>query len=453
MKALRPLIVVLAVLAAAWRLTSVRAGEEEIQVASLKLPPEAELPYWPGEVVVQFRSGADDALMERGIRVVGAERARRSAYGKRFLVSLPEGLSVADAVDRFRSLPEVEYAEPNGMVRAFQARLNPNDQFYNLQWHLRSLNAERTWGIQRGDPSVVIAVLDSGVAFEDFGPYRKAPDFDSTVFVTGFNVFTRDAHANDDNFHGTHVASVIAEATNNSTGVAGLAFGCSIMPVKVLNRNGTGSFFSVSEGVDYAVNFNQGGRQVRVINLSLGGDGSSTALTTSINRAVDAGITVVAAAGNENTGTISYPANLPNVIAVGAVDGRKQRAPYSNFGSTLDVMAYGGDIRRDDVGSATGGPDGRPDGILQQTFNPDIAAITGRYDAFGYFFVVGTSQATPQVAALAGLLYRQGITDPAAIKAAIESTAEDLGTAGRDDTFGHGLIRPEVALSGLGLGH
>jgi serine protease len=246
---------------------------------------------------------------------------------------------------------------------------------------------------------------------------------------------------------------VIAEATDNATGVAGMAFGCSIMPVKVLNRNGTGSFFSVAEGMDYAINFNQGGQRVRVINLSLGGDGTSTAMTDAVNRARTAGITVVAAAGNENQGTVSFPASLPNVIAVGAVDGRKVRAPYSNFGSALDIVAFGGDIRRDDVGSATGGPDGRPDGILQQTFNPDIAAATGRYDAFSYFFVVGTSQATPQVAALAGLLYRQGITDPAAIQAAIESTAEDLGTAGRDDTFGHGLIRPEVALTGLGLGH
>src|SRR5215510_3000392 len=156
MKALRPLLVVLALLAAAWRLTPLRAGEDDIQVASLKLPPEASLPYWPGEVVVQFRGGADDALMERGIRVVGAERARRSAFGKRYLVTLPEGLSVATAIDHFHSLPEVEYAEPNGMMRAFQARFTPNDTLYNLQWHLRLLDAERTWGIQRGDSSVVI---------------------------------------------------------------------------------------------------------------------------------------------------------------------------------------------------------------------------------------------------------------------------------------------------------
>jgi serine protease len=133
------------------------------------------------------------------------------------------------------------------------------------------------------------------------------------------------------------------------------------------------------------------------------------------------------------------------VIAVGAVDARKHKAPYSNFGPELDVVAPGGDIFRDDDG------DGRPDGVLQQTFDPDTAEQLGRYDDFGYFFVVGTSQATPHVSAVAALLVRQGITNPAAVQAAIEQTAEDLGAPGRDDTFGHGLIRPSVALTGLGL--
>jgi serine protease len=164
---------------------------------------------------------------------------------------------------------------------------------------------------------------------------------------------------------------------------------------------------------------------------------------------VAANITIVAAAGNEGRGTVSFPAALPNVIAVGAVDGRKQRAPYSNFGAEIDLMAPGGNNNRDDTG-ANGVPDGRPDGILQQTMDPDSAA-RGIYNDFGYFFVTGTSQATPHVAALAALLYRQGITSPDAVKAVMEQTAEDLGATGRDDTFGNGLIRPSLALKGLGL--
>jgi serine protease len=390
----------------------------------------------PGEVIVSFR-GLDEAEMEGTIRAVGASRARHSAFGDRYLVGLPDGLSVPQAVSRFASLPGVEYAEPNGFARA---HFRPNDRLFASQWHLRLLNAERTWDIQRGDPSVVVAVLDTGVAYEDFGPFRKAPDWGGTPFSPGFNVLTGSAHANDDNFHGTHVASVIAEATDNTEGASGLCFRCAILPVKVLDHKGTGSFFDVAEGVDFAAS-----RGARVVNMSLGGPSSSQTLRQAVDRAVAAGAVVVASAGNDGASTVEFPAALPNVIAVGAVDGRKQRAPYSNFGAEIDVVAPGGDLDRDDDG------DGRPDGILQQTFDPMTAALFGRYDDFAYFFVSGTSQAAPQVSALAALLVRQGIGSPAAVKAAIERTAEDLGTPGRDDTFGHGLIRPERALSGLGL--
>jgi serine protease len=130
---------------------------------------------------------------------------------------------------------------------------------------------------------------------------------------------------------------------------------------------------------------------------------------------------------------------------VGAVDARKELASYSNWGEELDVVAPGGNLDRDDD------DDGRPDGVLQQTFSPVSARVSGRYDDFGLYYVDGTSQAVPHVAALAALLIHQGITDPDAVRAAITSTAEDLGEPGRDDTFGHGLIDPERALSGLGL--
>jgi serine protease len=333
------------------------------------------------------------------------------------------------------------------IYRAFQARrMNPNDNLFSFQWHWALIDAPRAWAIQTGDASVVVAVLDTGIAYEDFGPYRRAPDFGTTTFVQGHDFVNDDTHANDDNFHGTHVASTIAESTNNGTGGAGLAFNTALMPVKVLDSEGFGDTFTIAEGIDFAI----ANPNVKVINMSLGGEGSSATIAAAVTRAVQRGVTVVAAAGNENSSNVGFPANLSNVIAVGAVDGRKIRAPYSNFGSALDVVAPGGDIRRDDVGPDLR-PDGRPDGILQQTFDPDTAAETGRYDDFAYFFVVGTSQATPHVAALAALLYHQGITSPAAIQAAIENTAEDLGAPGRDDQYGHGFIRPGAALTGLGV--
>jgi len=413
-------------------------------IASVR-PPDPDSPRARerrSQLIVQFREQAQERDVARVAREAGAARVKRSAFGNRYLVDLDAGFTMGEAMRRLGTAPEVEYAEVNGPVHAF---FKPNDLAFEVQWNFRMIEAERTWDIQKGDPSVVVAVLDTGIAFEDFGPYRKAPDFGGTVFVQGRDIVNEDDHANDDNFHGTHVASTIAEATDNTLGATGLAFRCALMPVKVLDENGDGSFFEVAEGIDFAAR----NSSVKIINLSLGGDGNSNTVRAAIDRAVAAGITVVAAAGNDGRGTVSFPAALPNVIAVGAIDGRKQKAPYSNFGTELDLVAPGGDNRRDDTGP-NGVPDGRPDGILQQTLDPD-SAERGIFNDFGYFFVTGTSQATPHVAALAALLYQQGITNPTAIKAAMEQTAEDLGASGRDDTFGNGLIRPSIALKGLGL--
>jgi serine protease len=201
----------------------------------------------------------------------------------------------------------------------------------------------------------------------------------------------------------------------------------------------------VAEGVDYAINFTQNGQKpVKVINLSLGGPGESRALREAIERAVAAGVTVVASSGNDDASSVDFPAAFPSVIAVGAVDQRKVRARYSNYGSALDLVAPGGDLRRDDD------RDGFPDGIAQQTLDFDFVE-RGRYDVFDYFLFNGTSMATPHVSAAAALLYRQGITHPVAIQRALEQTAEDLGPSGRDDQYGHGLIRPAEALKGLGF--
>ena len=419
-------------------------AREGFRIASVR-PPDPDSPRArerETQIIVQFREQAGERDVARVAREAGAARVKRSAFGNRYLVSLDSGFTTGEAMRRLASAPEVEYAEVNGPVHAF---FKPNDLAFEVQWNFRMLEAERTWDIQKGDPAVVVAILDTGIAYEDFGPYRKAPDFGGTVFVQGHDFINNDDHANDDNFHGTHVASTVAEATDNTLGATGFAFRCALMPVKVLDQNGDGSFFDVAEGIDFAAN-NSG---VKVINLSLGGDGNSQTVRTAIDSAVAKGITVVAAAGNDGRGTVSFPAALANVIAVGALDGRKEKAPYSNFGAELDLVAPGGDNRRDDTGP-NGVPDGRPDGILQQTLDPDSAEL-GIFNDFGYFFVTGTSQATPHVAAVAALLYHQGITKPAAIKAAMEQTAEDLGATGRDDTFGNGLIRPSLALKGIGL--
>jgi serine protease len=400
----------------------------------------------PGELIVRFRDGLDQRSAEGALRAVGGREARRSVFGRHFRVILDGELSVSAAVQRLAAMPEVDYAEPNGILRKHQgATLNPNDRFFRAQWNMKLLGAPRAWAIQKGKPEVAVAVLDTGIAFEDFGPYRKAPDWGSVRFLQGFDAVNGDSHANDDEFHGTHVASTVAEATNNTEGVTGLAFGCSLLPVKVLDATGEGSDFDVAEGLDYAASFRENGQNpVKVVNMSLGGTGSSETIKRAIDRVVQAGILVVASAGNDDKGTVDFPANLDNVIAVGAVDARKQRAPYSNYGAALDLVAPGGDLDRDDD------DDGNVDLVFQQMPDPD-ALDAGRHDEFCYCGVEGTSMASPHVAGLAAMLFSQGITSAAAVRAALEQTAEDLGDPGRDDEFGHGLIQPAKALSGLGL--
>jgi serine protease len=422
-------------------LTPVRASSTFRTFAPRVASPE-QVAAPDDQLIVQFLEDVGERDMDQAMHLAGGRTARRSASGKRFLVGLDAGFTAGEAMARLRALPGVAFAERNGRVTASQSRpgvLTPNDPFYDAQWNMRLIDAERTWGIQTGSSEVVVAVLDTGVAFEDFGPFRKAPDWGGTRFVAGFDFVNGDSHPNDDEFHGTHVASTIAEATNNRTGMSGLAFGCAIMPVKVLDDEGNGTFFDVSEGVDFAVR-----NGAKVINMSLGGPDNSVALRQAVDRAVQAGVTVVAAAGNDGRGRVDFPAALPNVIGVGAVDQRKALAPYSNFGPEIDVVAPGGDTRRDDDN------DGFRDAVYQQMPDPEFVEI-GRYDVFDYFGLQGTSMATPHVSAMAALLYSQGITEPAAVQAAIEQTAEDLGAAGRDDRFGHGLIRPSQALRGLGL--
>jgi serine protease len=341
---------------------------------------------------------------------------------------------VEEALTEFRRNPLVEYAEPNFIA---EISFTPNDTWYSLQWNMENatyggVHAESAWDISAGAGSTV-AVLDTGVAYENYNAFCQAPDMAGTCFVPGWDFINNDSHANDDHSHGTHVAGTVAGNTNNALGVAGLAFDSCVMPVKVLNASGSGSYAAISNGIIYATD-----NGAHVISMSLGGSAASATLANALQYAYDNGVTIVAAAGNGGSNTTSYPAAYDDwVIAVGATRFDESLVGYSNYGPGTDLVAPGGDCSVDQNG------DGYCDGILQNTFNPNTKAVC----TFSYWFFQGTSMATPHVSALAAMVIANGnATTPDDVRCVLEATAEDLGAAGRDDIFGWGLIDAEQAL-------
>ena len=318
----------------------------------------------------------------------------------------------------------IEDVEPLVTYRAFGV---PDDPAYRAQWHLPAIDAASAWDVTTGTGTIV-AVIDSGVAFETWGPYVQAPDLKGTTFVPGWDFVGGDAHPNDENGHGTHVTGSVAQTTNNAIGAAGVAPGVSIMPLRVLDAAGSGNDFDVAQAVRFAADHG-----ASVANLSLGGQGASTVLRDAIRYATGKGVVVVAAAGNDGLGTVSYPAAEPAVVAVGAVRYDRTRPAYGSYGAALDVVAPGGDLSVDQNG------DRHPDGILQQT-------LDGGSGAFCLCFMQGTSMAAPQVSAVAALVASRGVTHRSDIEALLLGTARDLGPAGWDEQYGHGLVQAGAAV-------
>jgi serine protease len=318
------------------------------------------------------------------------------------------------------------------------------------QWNFLApagVDAPRAWDnlIAAGRPGgrgVKVAVLDTGLAFENYGRYRRSPDIsrfriaDPYSFCPHAGAGTdpcagRSRHPDDDNGHGTHVASTIAEATANGVAETGLAYGATLMPVEVLNRLGTGDEDSISRGIVYAANHG-----AQVINLSFE-FGVSVKHASEVPRIAAAvryarrrGAVVVAAAGNT-------AAALPGVISVGAVTDDDCLAAYSNTGSGLDLVAPGGgkDAELDQPNCDTDRR-GRP--ILQLTFTRSNKKFHLPTD------FVGTSMAAPHVSATAALIIASGVIgrhpSPDAVEQRLEATARDLGAPGWDPIYGAGLV-------------
>jgi serine protease len=315
----------------------------------------------------------------------------------------------------------------------------PNDPLFPGQWNLSLIQIPEAWAVSTGDGATV-AVLDTGVAFEDYNDgrysYRKPPGFSRTKFAPGYDFVDNDDHPNDNlsqipgrPAHGTHAAAVIAETTNEGEGTASIAPGATIMPIRVLDWEGDGDVRHIAAGIRFAADH---GAQVLVMSLA----GIDTgAVADAVKYAASKGVTMIAPSGNQGVAQVGYPATDPSVIGVGAVTADKTRAYYSNYGEGLDLVAPGGDVSTDLTG------DGQPDGIRQQTLLETL-------DGFCYCQKEGTSSSAPHVAAVAALLVASGLaTTPDQVRHALLSSALDLGPSGPDILFGAGLVQASGALT------
>ncbi|MGF1735024.1 S8 family serine peptidase [Photobacterium satsumensis] len=299
---------------------------------------------------------------------------------------------------------------------------SPNDPLASYQWHFDKVQADTAWTISAG-ANVVVAVLDTGLteSNEDGIGCTDSPR----------DIVNNDGLPVDGDGHGTHVAGTISQRTNNSIGVSGLAYESCIMPVKVLDDSGSGSFADIAEGIYWAVN-----NGAKVINMSLGvnakhGITNDSVMDPALDYAATNGVVVVAAAGNDGfRKNVSYPAIYPTVIAVGATDYNNGLASYSNRGKGLDIVAPGGNTRAD------ANNDGYADGVLQETIIDNTS---------GYYFFQGTSMAAPHVSAIAAMLLASGKAYDEVITA-MQASALDLGSKGYDSSFGHGLVQAYSAL-------
>ncbi len=434
--------------------------------------------FVPGEILVRFRSG-EEGVRDAGIRAFAARFGlvrKRSLSGRVELLGVPprsdilpedagnarlssrENISTLKArtLERIRSLredPEIEYAEPN-FIRT--PCLVPNDPGFELQWHYTLINLPQAWDITTGSDEITVAVLDSGVL-------SGHPDLEARL-TDGYDFVSQTENANDgdgrdpnpedpgddpegesSSFHGTHVAGTVGADTNNGRGVAGTTWHTRIMPLRVLGVEG-GTDADIAQAIRYAVGLSNASgtvpaRPAKILNMSFGGLAFSQTVQDAVYDAREEGAILVAAAGNDSARRPYYPASLDGVISVSAVDLNLQKAVYSNFGPGIDVAAPGGDTSVDLNGDNFG------DGVLSTLGND--------HGEFFYRFYQGTSMAAPHVTGVLALMLavNPNLT-PTDIDLLLAGThpdttvriTQDLGTAGWDDIYGHGLIDAAQAL-------
>jgi thermitase len=285
----------------------------------------------------------------------------------------------------------------------------PNDPGFANQYGLAAIRAPQGWDLATGSSSVVIAIIDSGV---DYGHTDLAGKLTAGHnFVACPNSALPCAFLPQDDYgHGTHAAGIAAALTNNNTGVAGVSWGARVMPIKVLDSFGNGSYENVAAGIVWAVDHG-----AQIINLSLGGINPSAVLESAVQYAYSNNTLLVASSGNQGSPNVLYPARYPRVVAVGASNMNNLPASFSNYGPQVDLAAPGENIYSTWVGNS-------------------------------YQIRTGTSMSAPYVSGLAAVLFGY-ISGADTVRGVMESTALDIGPIGWDDYSGAGLIQMDAALA------
>lgn len=425
--------------------------------------PLAKAADWvPHEVIVGYKRGASEATASTAEAHLGLHRLAPAPAPRSRIMRLAPGVSATAAAARLRLEPGVAYAEPNYIAHTAGAfypndggRANVYQGWQKLQWNLlpaAGVDAPRAWSnlLADGRPGgrgVTVAILDTGVAYRTWKQFDRSPDFTNTKFVAPYDFVDHNAYPLDREGHGTFVAGVVAESTNNRLDLTGLAYGASIMPVRVLDAQGEGDETTIARGIRYAASHG-----ARIINLSLeflptqvksGKD--IPQIVSAIGFARRKGVIIVGAAGNDESSQIAYPARVQGVISVGATTRDRCLAAYSNGGSGLDIVAPGGGddaIVRED-------PNCHPARNLPSIYQLTLSDPP-HWGQFGYpNYYIGTSMASPQVAATAAMVIASRVIGsnptPDAVLARLEQTATPLGGSAPNSIYGYGLVNAGAA--------
>lgn len=407
-------------------------------------------PHWD-EVILDFKDSLSEQEILAYTKTLGLNAQLNSEYSAKnnvYVARVEEGAVpyIKDCLTQKAPEGWLEGIEENFEYQLFGTEFQqqatdttsktPDDPLYQFQWNFKQVNAEKAWATSTGR-DVVVAVIDTGVTYKDQASrgIKAGKDLKGTKFVQGYDFVDKSDFVFDGHGHGTHVAGTIAQSTNNGYGVAGLAYDAKIMPLRVLNSQGFGQVADIADSIRFAAD-----NGAHVINMSLGGPLPSLVMKRAIDYAHKKGVTIVAAAGNSGKRSPSYPAAYNHVIAVAATQVDQRTTFYSQWGSYVDIAAPGGNTRVDQNG------DGRPDGILQETLK---AGSLGEHD---FSLYMGTSMASPHVAAVAALVISQGISHPDKVAQILQkSTNDSMKKHYKDpaefaERYGTGLVQADKAV-------